>query len=240
MKNIENFTNGVCIRYYYNSTERKYYSLEDKGFHWPHLQHGISQKNNIYLTTIIQKCSNDSIINEILGQCSSSNEIDEYLTKYFAIYLYFIDNQVDPTNYTMPMQKYLQVISTNIGNQKTYAESFIYFSPLRIKTIIGSIFGKSHEFNSFYFDFSRNGAASNEGEKYFTISKYYHLIQNNIQIYERRYNNLLDLLSEIGGVIQFIFYFFYWINYAYNKFIIAFDTNTLFFFSVVSILIRES
>ena len=227
--NIENFTNGVCIRYYYNSTERKYYSLEDKGFLWPHMQHGISQKNNIYLTTTIQKCSNDSIINEILGQCPSEKEIDEYLLKYFAIYLYFIDTHVDPTNYTTPMQKYLQVISTKIGNKKTYAESYIYFSPLRIKTIIGSIFGRNYEFNSFYFDFSRNGAANNDGEKYFTISKYYHLIQNNVQIYERRYNNLFDLFSEIGGVVQFIFYLFYWINYAYNKFIIAYDTNTLFF-----------
>ena len=104
LENIENFTNGVCIRYYYNSTERKYYSLEDKSFQWPHLQHGISQKNNIYLTTIIQKCSNDSIINEILGQCLSQKEIDEYLMKYFAIYLYFKDTQVDPTNYTMPIQ----------------------------------------------------------------------------------------------------------------------------------------
>jgi len=227
--NIENFTNGVCIRYYYNSTERKYYSLEDKGFHWPHLQHGIFQKNNIYLTTTIQKCSNDSIINEILGQCASQREIDEYLLKYYAIYLYFIDTQVDLTNYTMPLQKYLQVISTSIGHKKTYAESFIYFSPLRIKTIIGSIFGKTHEFNSFYFDFSRNGDANNDDEKYFTISKYFHLIQNNVQIYERRYNNLLDLFSEIGGVVQFIFYLFYWINYSYNKFIIAYDTNSLFF-----------
>ena len=229
LENIENFTNGVCIRYYYNSTERKYYSLEDKSFQWPYLQHGISQKNNIYLTTIIQKCSNDSIINEILGQCLSQKEIDEYLMKYFAIYLYFKDTQVDPTNYTMPIQKYLQVITTSIGNQKTYAESFIYFSPLRIKTEMSSIFGTIHEFSSFYFDFSRNGAANNEGEKYFTISKYYHIIQNNVQIYERRYNSLMDIFSEIGGVVQFIFYLFYWINYAYNKFIIAYDTYSLFF-----------
>ena len=229
LENIENFTNGVCIRYYYNSTERKYHSLEEKSFHWPHLQHGISQKNNIYLTTIIQKCSNDSIINEILGQCPSQREIDEYLIKYFAIYLYFIDTHVDPTNYTMPIQKYLQVIPTNIGNNKTYAESFIYFSPLRIKTEMADIFGSNYEFNSFYFDFSRNGDANNEGEKYFTISKYYHLIQNNVQIYERRYNSLLDIFSEIGGVVQFTFYLFYWINYSYNKFIIAFDTNALFF-----------
>ena len=126
-KNIENFTNGVCIRYYYNSSERKYYSLEDEGFSWPHLEHGIAQRDNIYLTTIVQKCSNDSIINKIFGECPTQKEIDDYISKYFAIYLYFTDTQVDPTNYSEPVQKYLQVISTGIGTSQTFVESYIHF-----------------------------------------------------------------------------------------------------------------
>ena len=105
----------------------------------------------------------------------------------------------------------------------------MHFSPLRIITKIGSIFGQSKDINSFYFDFNRKGAANNAGEKYFTITRYYHLMQNNVQIYERRYNNIFDIFSEIGGITQFIFYLFYWINYAYNQFIIDFDTNYLFF-----------
>ena len=40
---------------------------------------------------------------------------------------------------------------------------------------------------------------------------------------------MFDVFSEIGGVIQFIFYVFYWVNYAYNKYIIAYDINSLFF-----------
>ena len=227
--NVENFTNGVCIRYYYNSSERKYYSLEEpEKFSWPHLEHGISQRNNIYLTTIVQKCSNDSIMNEILGDCPSQKEIDDYISKYLAIYLYFTDTQVDPTNYKQPIQKYLQVISTGIGTPQTFVESYIHFSPLRIITKIGSLFRKYYNIDSFYFDFNRKGAANNN-EKYFTITKYYHLMQNNVQIYERRYNNIFDMFSEIGGVIQFIFYFFYWINYAYNKYIIAFNASKLLF-----------
>ena len=54
-------------------------------------------------------------------------------------------------------------------------------------------------------------------------------MENNVQIYERRYNNIFDLLSEIGGVIQSIFYLFFWINYIFNKYIIVYDTNSLFF-----------
>ena len=228
-QNVDNFTNGVCIRYYYNKLERKYYSLEDKGFIWPSLEHGISQRKNVYLTTIVQKCSNDSIINELFGQCPPQKEIDDYVSKYFGIYLYFTDIQVDPTNFENPVTQYLQVVSTGIGTSQTYVESYIHYSPLKVITKIGSIFGKTREINSFYFDFNRKGAANNAGEKYYTITRYYHLMQNNVQIYERRYNNIFDIFSEIGGITQFIFYLFYWINYAYNQFIVDFDTNYLFF-----------
>ena len=227
-ENIENFTNGVCIRYYFNSTEEKYYSIEDKGFSWPYLEHGTSQKKNIYLTTIIQKCSNDSIINKIFGRCPPQKEIDDYLSKYFAIYLYFTDMQVDPTNYNQPLQKYFEVVSSGIGNSKTFVENYLHFSPLRIRTDIGSIIGSSYIINSFLFDSNRKGTGLNN-EEYFTIVKYYHLMQNTAQIYERKYNNIFDILSEIGGVVQFIFYIFYWINFSYNRYIIAYDTNNLFF-----------
>jgi hypothetical protein len=227
-ENIENFTNGVCIRYYFNSTEEKYYSIEDKGFSWPYLEHGTSQRKNIYLTTIIQKCSNDSIINKIFGMCPPQKEIDDYLSKYFAIYLYFTDMQVDPTNYTQPLQKYFEVVSSGIGNSKTFVENYLHFSPLRLRTDIGSIIGSSYVINSFLFDTNRKGTGLNN-EEYFTIVKYYHLMQNTAQIYERKYNNIFDILSEIGGVVQFIFYIFYWINFSYNRYIIAYDTNNLFF-----------
>ena len=136
--------------------------------------------------------------------------------------------QVDPTNYTNPVQKYLQVISSGIGNSNNFVESYIHFSPLRVRTKLGSMFGTSYEINSFYFDFNRKGSANNN-EKYFTITKYYHLMQNNVQIYERKYNNFFDIFAEIGGIVQFMFYLLYWLNYAYNKYIIAYDMNSLFF-----------
>ena len=226
--NIDNFTNGVCIRYYYNSTERQYYNLEDKGFLWPYLEHGTAQKNNIYLTTIIEKCSNQSKMNDILGNCSSPKDIDNYLSKYFSFYFYFTDMQVDPTNFSNPVQKYIQVINTRIGNSINFIENYLYFSPLRVKTIIGSIFETSEIIKSFFFDFNQKGVANNN-EKNFILTKYYHLMENTVQIYERKCNNLLDILAELGGEIQFIFYTFYWINYYYNKYIIAYDTNSLFF-----------
>jgi hypothetical protein len=188
----------------------------------------MAQRNNIYLTTTIQKCTNDSIINELFGNCPSQKEIDEYLSHYLALYLYFTDIKIDPTNYKKPTQKYLQSIATRIGTNETFIENYIHYSPLKIITNEGSLFGSTYEMKSFYFDFNLKNSKNNN-QKNFTITKYYHLMQNNVQIYERRYNNIFDLLSEIGGIIQSVFYVFYWLNYIYNKFIIAYDTNSLFF-----------
>ena len=70
--------------------------MGQEGFFWPYLEHGIAHKNNVYLMTIIQKCTNDSIINKLFGNCPSQKEIDDYLSQYFGFYLYFTDTQVDP------------------------------------------------------------------------------------------------------------------------------------------------
>ena len=227
-ENIINFTNAVCIKYYYNSTLKKYFFLKEEGFIWPHLEHGMAHRNNIYLTTSVQKCNNNSIMNNVLGNCGSQKEIDEYLGKYNFLYLYFTDTQIDPTNYKTPIQQYFQTITTAIGNDQNYIESYIHYSPLKIKTSEGSLFGGSYENTSFCFDYNRKGTVEN-AKNLITLTKYYHLMQNNVQVYERRYNNIFDLLSEIGGVFQSLFYLFFWINYIYNKYIISFDTNSLFF-----------
>ena len=224
-----NLTNAACIKFYYNSTEKIYYDFKDKNFCWPNLENGISQINNIYLTTIVQKCTNTSFSNYILGECSPQKDIDDYLMKFSSIYLFFTDLLVDLANYTYPIQKFLNNINTGINRIHNSIENYIYYSPIKIRTKEGNIFGTTKDINSFYFDFNRE--ETNENNKnYFTIAKYNHLMQNNIEIYERIYKNAFDLISEIGGLIQIIFYIFFWINYIYNKYIVAYDTYSLFFF----------
>ena len=225
--NNVNFTNAACIKYYYNSTEKKYYHFEDKKFFWPYLENGISQINNAYLTTIIQKCTNSSSFSNIIGECYPQKEIDEYLTKYTSIYLFFTDIRVDPTNYKYPIQKYINTIITGIKHN--FIENYIHYSPLKIRTKDGNIFGTTKDINSFYFDFNREDSNDNNNND-LTIAKFNHLMENNIHIYERIYKNAFDLISEIGGVIQIIFYIFFWINFIYNKYIVAYDTYSLFFF----------
>ena len=229
LENVENFTNGVCIRYYYNSLEKKYFSLDNEGFKWPYFENGDFKRTNKYLTTIIQKCSNNSIINEIFGNCPSQNEIDNYINKYSSLYLYFSDNEIDPNNFNNPITKHLQRMSIEIASSQIYNENYIYFTPVKIKTTIGSIFRENYEIDSFYFDFNSQKIGINPDENFLILAKYNHLMQNNIHIYERRYDDIFEIFAETGGLSHFIFCLFYCINYIYNQFIIDFDTNYLFF-----------
>ena len=232
LENINNFNNSACLRYYYSSSEDKYYLIDSNNFKWPFLAHGIAQKNNVFVHTSIQKCTNDSVINKIFGQCPKQIEIDDYVSKLAAIFLYLVDNQVDPTNYKNPIQQYMQSITSGIGSNKDFEENYIFYSPLRVRTIEGTIFEKNHYLESLYFD-SNIKLSSPNIENYFKLSRFTHFLQNNIQIYERRYDDITEILSNLGGIIQCIFNIFYWINYFYNKFIVLSDTNSLFFSNLV-------
>ena len=227
-KNINNFDSSACLKYYFNSKEKKYYSFGDNGFIWPYLAHGIAQKNNVFLHTSIEKCTNGSVLNLLFNHCPPQEEIDDYTTKIVAIFLYLVDNQVDPTNYNNPIQKYMQSITSGVGSKQTFEESYIFYSPLKVKTKENSLFENNNDLESLYFDTNIKLSSPNS-EKYFKYTRFTHFIQNNVQIYERRYDDIFEVLSDIGGVIQCIFNFFYWVNYFYNKYIIVTDTNKLFF-----------
>ena len=232
LQNINNFNHSACLRYYYSSSEDKYYLADSNKFKWPFLAHGTAQKNNVFLHTTIQKCTNDSVINKIFGQCPTQIEIDDYVSKLQAIFLYLVDNQVDPTNYKNPIQQYIQSITSGIGSNLDFEENYIFYSPLRVKTKEGTIFEKNHLLESLYFD-SNIKLSSPNVLNYFKLSRFTHFLQNNIQIYERRYDDITEILSNLGGIIQCTFNIFYWINYFYNKFIVLSDTNSLFFSNLV-------
>lgn len=79
---------------------------------------------------------------------------------------------------------------------------------MKIKTNEGEIISKSYENNSFYFDSNRMGSAPNSIEN-FKLAKFYYILQNTAQIYERRYNNIVDILAQMGGMTQCIYYIFF-------------------------------
>ena len=227
-ENIENFNYGACLRYFYNSTIKEYISSDNINFIWPYMEHGSAQKNNIYVSTIVEKCDNNSITQKVLGGCNSNNVINKYLDEHKVLYFYFKDNLVDPKNYLNPIQSYLYTIASGTGKGITYVENYLHFSPLKVITNEGILFKDYKTKNTVCFDQNRKGEAENPINSSILV-KYFYVIQNNIQIYEREYNNILTIFSNIGGVLDLIYIIFYGINFLYNKYIILVDTNSLFF-----------
>ena len=226
--NIKNFNYSACIKYFYNSTKHEYYSKESTKFTWPHLGHGLDQTQINYLYTIMIKCNNNSVSSKVLGLCNSEEKINKYINEHQAIYLYFKDNLVDTANYKNPIQSYFYTLTSGMGKGVTYVENYIHFNPMQVITSEGLLFNDKKYISSYSFDQNRKGEAINAGNTEI-IMKYYYILQNSISIYERRYNNLLDIFSQIGGVFEVIFYCFYGINYLYNRFIIINDMNKIFF-----------
>ena len=104
----------------------------------------------------------------------------------------------------------------------------MFYSPLKVRTKGKSIFANNKDLESLFFDSNVKLFVAND-EKYFKYTRFTHFIQNNMQIYERRYEDIFEVLSHIGGIIQCMFNILYWINFFYNRYIIISDTNKLFF-----------
>ena len=222
-------SNAICIKYYYNKTEQQYYSIKNKTlnnkFKYPYLEHGISNKNNTVLSTVIEKCTNSSITNDIFGTCENEEDIITYLNEHNSAYIQVLNHQVDLTNYNKPIQSYFMGISSFLLHNNGYEVNTINFNPLLIKSSESFMNDEIIEKNSVIIDSTQSTIISNNNN---ILLKYLFCIQNYKQIYERKYTDLFDAFSSIGGIVQFCYYVFYIINYFYNDFILILNTQNLF------------
>ena len=222
-------SNAICIKYYYDKTEQQYYSLKNKTlnnkFKYPYLEHGISNKNNTILSTVIEKCTNNSITNDIFGNCENEEDILTYLNEHNSAYIQVLDHQVDLTNYNRPIQSYFMGISSFLLHNNGYEVNTINFNPLLIKSSENLMNDEVIEKNTVIIDSTQATIISSNDK---ILLKYLFCIQNYKQIYERKYTDLFDAFSSIGGIVQFCYYVFYIINYFYNDFILILNTQNLF------------
>ena len=237
IKNNNNITNAICIRYYYNKTEKKYYSLNKNkdylnntnNFKYPYLEHGISNKKNTLLSTVIEKCTNNSITNFIFGECENEEYIQNYLKEHNSAYIQILDHQVDLTNYNTPIQSYFMGISSLLTHFNGYEVKTINLSPLLIKSNQNLVNRDLFEKNTVIVDNIHSSIIGNSNiNNNKILLKYLFCIQNYRQIYERKYNDIFEAFSSIGGIVQFFYYVFYLINYFYNDFILILNTQNLF------------
>ena len=227
--NKNNITNAICIRYFYNKTEKKYYSTKNKdikNFKYPHLEHGISNKKNTILTLFIEKCSNNSITKDIFGYCEKDEIIQEYINEHNSAYIQVLDHQIDLTNFNKPIQSYFMGIPSLLLHNHGYEVKNINLSPLIIRSSQHFIYNEFIEKNTIIIDDIHSNIINNNDDQ--ILLKFLLCMENYKQIYQRKYNDIFDSFSSIGGLIQFFYYVFYLINYFYNDFILILNTQNLF------------
>ena len=227
--NKKNISKAICIRYYYDKTEQRYYSSRNRTsnnkFKYPYLEHGISNRNNTIMSIIIEKCTNNSETNTILGTCEKEENINNYLNELNYAYIQVLDHKVDLTNYHTPIKSYFRGLSSFLLHNNGYEINSINLSPLLIRSNQNFLNGDYIEKNSIIIDNTQNTIISSDNK---IISKYLFCLQNYKQIYERKYLDLFDAFSSIGGILQFFYYVFYIINYFYNDYILILNTQNLF------------
>jgi hypothetical protein len=233
-KNIENgviddsFNKGVCLRHYYNNEKKKYFPIEDKeNFKYPYLIHGSGRKDNLLLETIIEKCDNNSFTSNILGPCGPENEINDYLQIHRAIYFNLLEKQVDTENYKKSIYQYIYTISGSLDSINVPVNN-VNFMPFFIELKRGIFLPKTEKIITYMFDDNRKTTWENSSNKNFLAVFDYWLV-NSCQIIKGGYDNLYDILPNIGGIIQLIYYICFSFNYLFNKYIIIKDCNHLFF-----------
>ena len=220
--------NAACIRYYYNKTEKKYYSANDTNkFKWPYLQHGIDNNDNILLGTIIEKCNNNSITNQLFGYCKTENEIINYIKEYNCLHIEVLNNYIDCSNFLEPIQSYYNSIDALLDNKNDYSVINIYFHPLTFRDNRGILFGGFNETNLFFVEDEKVTIINNDQSNNILL-EYLFWMKNYKEVYQRQYDNILSVLQNIGGLIQITYYIFFFVNYFFNRY--ALDTNTQILF----------
>ena len=88
----------ACIKKYFNYKQKKYFDVNDINFVNPVIKRGASHPNLTAYGIIIKKCENNDFRKNNFGECSSEEDIKNYI-KNLYISLTIVDNYIDVLNY---------------------------------------------------------------------------------------------------------------------------------------------
>ena len=226
--NILNFSKSICLRFYYNSKKKEYIEIGLDGYVSPYLEtNQFYEKQNIY-RIIIEKCINNTFINNKMGYiCNNEKEINNYIKKFSDVFTFFVNNQLIPDNYKSPFEKYYYSVSSPL-NINSYFQNNIIFSPIKLITDKPFLSKSNKEELSFILNnhYSNNVILNNEKTNILGIFNFY--LDNNVIIYHRLYLHLLEAFSHMGGIAQILFFFLQILNYINHHYITLEHIKNLF------------
>ena len=218
---IFDYSFSSCIKYYYNSKDKKYYSSNDnENFKWPYIHINISKFDNTFFGIFVEKCDNNSILNEILGECYPEEKIDEYLKYFNNIFLSFINCKVQ-INEENPIKLYSYKIYDNLINNNIFFYMHdLTFIPFNYKNTKG-IIPKKIEYNSFMFDKDISKKIYNNNNT--ILISYKFNSKKYINEFREKNNDFIEIINGIGGSLFIMYILFYSFNYILNERIIIWN-----------------
>ena len=226
---ISNYSESVCLRYYYNPKDKVYYEIGYQGYVSPYLETSLLDEKRYSYKIIIEKCSNNSIFYDKMNYvCNNESSIQNYLSFYSDIFIFFTNNQIIPKNHKSPFEKYFYSISSGI-QKKSYFENNIIFSPIKLITDKGLFYSKKENKENLTYilkDHYHNDKLINE--EYTIIGVFNFYFRNNLIIYYKTYVSFIDSLSHLGGITYLLFFIFQMFNYLNNNYTIIENTKNLF------------
>ena len=188
-----------CINGFYNATSKLYITKDNPNFEYPIMSHGTSHPNYTSYSIIVQRCENDTFYK--MNKCKSEEYIDDFVTRHqLDAVMAFLNQEADVLNYSYPIKhKFISItFSFTVG---TFSVSNLNYQPMRVNTHNGFFFDNVVAQNSFYYE-------QNDIKNYETQYKIYtsfHLwMQNKVQIYERSYKRVQNVIADTGGMIKAI------------------------------------
>ena len=214
------FRTSFCIKKFYNKTLNKIININDSDFIYPSLQHGASKMNNQPYNIYIQKCQNNTVINN--NSCYSSDyELkDIYNGLYYACI--FLNKLVDVNNYKHPISDQFHKVS-NLFNKETYTANHLNFNPLKLITDSGILFEREHSLNSYLYYYNEKLVVQDKKE---ILGSFHFWIQNQQSVYVRNYKKIQDISGSVDGIIEIIMIFIKFINFLFfSEYQIIHDFN---------------
>ena len=229
------YEQSACIRKYYDVEKHKYFKTGEDGFRWPVILKGCSHPERTYYGIIMQRCDKASEFLTENGEptCKTSSEINN-VEDSVSFNFQIIDHYADMLNYEMPFTKYFYEVTSSIttGN---FVIQHLNFNPANMITHNGYFFDNQVEEKAYFFTQnekqtitetelkSKNATLSTNG----CLIGVYFWMQNTLQYYERTYDRIQDILSDIGGISSIVLTIAGMLNLLIHNFIVILDTEDL-------------
>ena len=225
------YEKSACIRKYYDKTDKQYYDTWDTKFRWPVMAHGTFNSNSKFYAIILERCQEETI-HLVLGEnyhCKTDEQFKNSIGTTSGAHFFHIDHYVNALNYENPNTKFIYRIENSI-QLNAYPINHLNFNPILVETHNGLIFDRKKENYAYCYDRNDVFTSDNNGNDVYTV--YYLWLNNRQNYYERSYKRIQDIISEIGGIYQFITITAIFINRLYNNYIVLKDTENLLFSSI--------